>query len=63
MSAEGLFGDDTSPEVEQFLLAAYRRMSGTEKIERLRALNRVTLTLARSNSRYMLPYASERIVD
>jgi hypothetical protein len=62
MSAEGLFGDDTSPEVEAYLLAAYRQMSGAEKIERVRALNRATLTLALANIRQLHPHASEREV-
>ena len=54
------FGDDTSPEVERFLLDAYWRMSGSEKLARVRALNRLTLGLALTDIRNHHPNADER---
>lgn len=57
-----LFGEDTSPEAERFLIAAYRRMSGAEKIARVRALNQVTLALSLANIRQHYPDADEREV-
>ena len=57
-----LFGDDTSPEVERYLLAAYRRMTPAEKIARVRALNHLTLNLALGNIRQRHPDADEREV-
>jgi 2-iminoacetate synthase ThiH len=57
-----LFGEDTSPEVERFLLDAYRKMSGAEKIARVRALNSATIALALANIRKQHPDASEREV-
>jgi hypothetical protein len=55
-----LFGEDTSPEVERFLIDAYRKMSGVEKIARVRALNRLTLGLALADIRQRHPAASDR---
>lgn len=57
-----IFGDDTSPEVSRYLLAAYRRMSGEEKIARVRALNRATIALALADIRQRHPQADEREV-
>lgn len=57
-----LFGDDTSPEVERHLIAAYRRMSGADKIARVRALNRATIALAMADIRRRHPQADEREV-
>ena len=57
-----LFGDDTTPEVAGYLLDAYRRMSGPEKIARVRALNRATITLALADIRRHHPDADEREV-
>ena len=57
-----LFGADTSPEVERFLLAAYRRMSGAERIARVRALNQATIALSLANIRQQHPDAGEREV-
>jgi hypothetical protein len=54
------FGEDTSPEVERFLLDAYRKMSGSEKILRVRALNRTTNALALADIRQRHPDADER---
>lgn len=56
------FGDDTSPEVERFLLDAYRKMPGSEKIARVRALNHATIALALANIRQRHPDADEREV-
>jgi hypothetical protein len=55
-----IFGDDTSLEVERFLIAAYRRMSGAEKLERVWALNRLTLGLALADIRQHHPDAHNR---
>jgi hypothetical protein len=60
--AHRLFGEDTSPEAERFLLDAYRKMSGAEKIARVRALNQATIALALANIRQQHPDASEREV-
>ena len=60
--ASRLFGDDTSPAVAAYLIAAYRRMSGAEKIARVRALNRTTVMLAMANIRQRHPDADEREV-
>jgi hypothetical protein len=57
-----LFGEDTSPDVERFLIDAYRKMSGAEKIARVRALNHATIALALANIRQQHPDASEREV-
>ncbi|MFN8512778.1 MAG: hypothetical protein U0232_02580 [Thermomicrobiales bacterium] len=57
-----LFGEDTSPDVERFLIDAYRKMSGAEKIARVRALNRTTIALALANIRQQHPDADEREV-
>ncbi len=55
-----LFGDDTSPEVERYLIDAYRRMTPADKIARVRALNQLTLNLALGNIREHHPDADER---
>ena len=55
-----LFGDDTSPEAEQYLLAGYRRMSGGEKLARVWALNRLTINVALADIRQHHPDADER---
>ena len=55
-----IFGEDTSPEVERFLIGAYRRMSGAEKLERVWALNRLTLGLALADIRRHHPDADDR---
>lgn len=57
-----LLGDDTSPDVERFLIAAYRRMSGSEKLARVRALNRTTIALALADIRRRHPCADDREV-
>lgn len=54
------FGNDTSPEVERYLSAAYRRMSPGEKIARVRALNQITADLALADIREKWPDATER---
>ena len=61
-STTRLLGEDTNPAVEQYLIAAYRRMSGREKIARVRALNRTTIALALADIRYRHPHADEREV-
>jgi voltage-gated potassium channel Kch len=45
---------DTSPAVEHFLIAGYRRMTAAEKLGRVVALNRAleTLATARLHARY-----------
>lgn len=57
-----LLGDDTSPDAERYLVAAYRRMSGQEKIARVRALNRTMTRLALADIRRRHPDADEREV-
>ncbi len=55
-----LFGEDTSPKVERFLIDGYRRMSGDEKVARVWALNRLTLNLALADIRQRHPDADDR---
>ncbi|MFW6012294.1 MAG: hypothetical protein ACOC92_01125 [bacterium] len=43
--------DDTAPEVRAMMLAAYRRMSPAEKLQRVLDLNRAAESLARARIR------------
>jgi hypothetical protein len=54
-----LFGQDTAPAVERWLIDAYRRMSPAEKIARVQALNRLTVELALADIRRRHPDADE----
>ena len=51
---------DTSPESERILIEGYRRMEGWERIERVRALNRLVCALALSDIARKHPQADER---
>ena len=42
---------DTSPDAERFLIEGYRRMSPTEKLQRVASLNRALVTLAAARIR------------
>jgi hypothetical protein len=51
---------DTAREIEDLEIQAYRRMSGLEKLEAVRRLNRIGLTLALADIRAHHPDANER---
>ena len=55
MSASRL--NDTPPKVEALLVAGYRRMSSTEKLDRVRALTRAVQELALMDIRRRHPEA------
>lgn len=54
---------DTSPEVEALLIAAYRRMTPAEKLDRVWSLRRAVHERARVGIRLRHPEADEREVD
>jgi hypothetical protein len=51
---------DTHPAVEALLIEGYRRMSPSQKLERVRALNHAVQELALADIRRRYPYADER---
>src|SRR4029079_10095599 len=51
---------DTSPAVEAILIEGYRRMSPSQKLERVRAPNHAVQELALADIRRRHPSASER---
>lgn len=57
-----LFGDDTSPEMEAFLIEGYRRMSPSEKLKRVVEMNRTVQLLAVARIREQYPRATEHEV-
>jgi hypothetical protein len=52
--------EDTHPAIEALLIEGYRRMSPSEKLERVRALNRTVQELALADIRRRHPAADER---
>jgi hypothetical protein len=54
---------DTSPEVEAYVAAGYRRMSPAAKLDRVRALNEALLALAEADERRRHPDADQREID
>jgi hypothetical protein len=52
--------DDTDPAVEAILIAGYRRMSPSQKLDRVRALTRAVQELALADIRRRHPDADER---
>ena len=54
---------DTSPEVEAYVAAGYRRMSPAAKLDRVRALNEALLSLAEADERRRHPNADQREID
>ncbi len=57
-----LFGDDTSPEAEAILIEGYRRMSPSQKLQRVLDLNRTVQILALARIREQYPEANAREV-
>jgi hypothetical protein len=55
-----VFGPDTDPAVEALLVEGYRRMSPSQKLERVRALNHAVQELALADIRRRHPAADER---
>lgn len=51
---------DTSREIEEVLFAAYRRMSSSERLERIGALGRLVESVALAGLRERYPEADER---
>jgi hypothetical protein len=51
---------DTSPDAEAFLLEGYRRMSPTEKMQRVASLNRALVQLASARIRAQYGDVPER---
>jgi hypothetical protein len=56
----GTTPNDTDPRVRALLIEGYRRMSPTEKLERVRALTRAVQELALLDIRQRHPDADER---
>jgi hypothetical protein len=54
--------NDTHPVVEAIMIEAYRRMTPTEKMARVAALNRMVVQLAMSDVRARHPEADEHEV-
>ena len=54
---------DTPPEIEAILVAGYRAMSPTKKLERVCALNRAAQRLALADVRRRYPDADERELE
>ena len=52
--------NDTDPAVEAILIEGYRRMSPSQKLERVRALNHAVQELALADIRRRHPEANER---
>ncbi|MDO9016200.1 MAG: hypothetical protein Q8S73_41885 [Deltaproteobacteria bacterium] len=52
--------NDTDPKVEAFLIEGYRKMSPTQKLERVRALTRAVQEFALLDVRRRHPDADER---
>lgn len=52
--------DDTSPEAQRAQLEGYRRMAGWERIERVRALNRMVCSMALGDIKRRHPEAGSR---
>jgi len=52
--------NDTHPEVEAFLIERYRKMSASQKLERVRALNHAVQELALTDIRRRHPSADAR---
>jgi hypothetical protein len=52
--------DDTSPAVKALLIAGYRRMSPTQKLDRVTELTRAVQELALADIRRRHPNASQR---
>lgn len=52
--------DDTDPAVEAILIEGYRRMSPSQKLDRVRALTRAVQELALADIRRRHPNADER---
>ena len=46
-----LGASDTSPEAERFLIEGYRRMTPTQKLQRVASLNRALMTLQKARIR------------
>jgi len=51
---------DTSPEAEAIIIAGYRRMSPTEKLERVRQMTQAVQQMALTRLREQYPEATER---
>ena len=51
---------DTSPEVEAFVIAGYRAMSGVERLRRMSELTIAVRRLAAADVRRLYPSATER---
>ena len=58
-----LFGEDTSPEAERFLIEAYRRMSPLERLKRACDMSLAVRQLATARIRQRYPQAGEREVE
>jgi hypothetical protein len=56
---DGVFGRDTSPQAEAFLIATYRRMSVSEKLQRVSTLTRAVQELALLDIRRRHPTAND----
>lgn len=56
----GLFGDDTSPDVEARMLAHYRRMTAAEKAAKMASLTASVHAVALAGLRHAHPGATER---
>jgi hypothetical protein len=56
----GTSPNDTDPAVESLLVEGYRRMSPSQKLERVRALNHAVQELALADIRRRHPDADER---
>jgi hypothetical protein len=54
-----LFGADTAPAVERWLIEAYRRMPPEAKLAKVQALSALTTTLALADIRQRHPHASQ----
>jgi hypothetical protein len=54
---------DTSPEMEAYVAAGYRRMSPAARFDRVRALNAAVLALAEADERRRHPDADDREID
>jgi hypothetical protein len=52
--------DDTHPDIDAVRIEAYRRMTPTQKLEIVSALNQAVRELALADIRRRHPYASER---
>lgn len=60
MSGYKTQSEDTTREIEEILFAAYRRMSSSEKLERIGALGSLAESVALAGLREQYPDADER---